>query len=128
MPHKNRMSTMSSQRHNAYLIALAECRASPQYTVLTPVGEIACTTEPLMEDDTKGWRTVRRCMKTCRRHQCRACDRGLSRRARVRTNEELDEEADLDNWEDVEHYGRSTYTTGPVYEHNGALFDIGSRF
>jgi hypothetical protein len=121
-------STMSSDRSTAYLRALDDCRRAPQYSILTPVGELTCTTWPLMEDDTKGWRTVRRCMKTCRRHQCRSCDRGVSRRARVRTNEQLDEEADLENWDDVEHYGRVTYVQAPTYEHNGALFDIGSRF
>jgi hypothetical protein len=112
----------------AYERALEDCRLAPQYSVLTPVGEMTCTTEPLMEDDTKGWKTVRRCMKTCRRHQCRSCDRGTSRQARVRTNEQLDEEADLDNWDDIEHYGRATYANAPVFEHNGSLFDIGSRF
>jgi len=128
-------STMSSEqvarvheRRDAYIRRLADCRRAPQYTILTPVGELTCTSEPLMEDDTKGWRTVRRCMKTCRRQQCRACERGISRRGRIRTDEELDEDADLENWDDVEHYGRVTYTSGSTYEHNGALFDIGSRF
>jgi hypothetical protein len=28
----------------------------------------------------------------------------------------------------VEHYGGSTYVNTTNYEHNGSLFDIGSRF
>jgi hypothetical protein len=112
----------------AYEHALDECRRAPQYTMLTPIGEMTCTTEPLMEDDTKGWQTVRRCMKTCRRQQCRACQRGISRKGRIRDADELEEDANLENWDDVEHYGRSTYVNAPVFEHNGSLFDIGSRF
>jgi hypothetical protein len=68
-------------------------------------------------------------MTTCRRKRCRDCERGVSRIYRIRSDEELEEEADLDNWEDVEHSGRVTYTqTAPAYEHNGSLFDLGSRF
>jgi hypothetical protein len=48
---------------------------------------------------------------------------------KVKTVIDLEEESKLDNWDDVEHYGRATYVnTERPYEHNGALFDIGSRF
>jgi hypothetical protein len=112
-----------------YLMRLEQCKLQPAYHIQLPSGDLyPCLCEPLMEDDTKGWQTVRRCMKTCRRQQCRACERGISRKGRVRDADELEEDANLENWDDVEHYGRSTYVNVPVFEHNGSLFDIGSRF
>jgi len=97
-----------------YAEALLECRQHPAYHVQLKSGDIIpITSYPLMHWDNKGWNTVKRKIRV----------------KKVKTAEELDEEADLDNWEDVEHYGRVTYTnTAPAYEHNGALFDIGARF
>jgi hypothetical protein len=97
-----------------YAEALLECRQHPAYHVLLKSGDIIpISSYPLMHWDNKGWNTVKRKIRV----------------KKVKTAEELDEEADLDNWEDVEHYGRVTYTnTAPAYEHNGALFDIGARF
>jgi len=65
-----------------------------------------------MEDDTKGWQVV-----SYRRHV-----------KKVKTQEQLDDDADLNNWDDVEHYGGATYVNTNNFEHNGSLFDIGSRF
>jgi hypothetical protein len=97
-----------------YAAALLECRLNPAYYALTKSGEvIPVSSYPLMSWDTKGWNTVKRKIRV----------------KKVRSSEELDEEADINNWDDVEHYGRVTYTqTAPAYEHNGALFDLGSRF
>jgi hypothetical protein len=98
----------------AYIQRLEHCKLQPAYHIQLPGGDLyPCLCEPLMEDDAKGWQTVKR----------------KSRVKKVWTNEQLDEEADLNNWDDVEHYGRATYTNvGQTHEHNGALFDIGSRF
>jgi len=97
-----------------YAEGLRTCRVDPAYHVILKGGDIhPISSYPLMGWDSKGWTTVKRKIRT----------------KRVKCNEELDEEADLSNWEDVEHYGRATYAhTAPNYEHNGALFDIGSRF
>jgi hypothetical protein len=97
---------------NKYIAALIDCQVSPAYHVLTPFGDFPCPSEPLMEDDTKGWEVVKRKVWV----------------KKVKTNQQLAEEAKLENWEDVEHYGQATYFTPSAYEHNGALFDIGSRF
>ena len=97
---------------NEYIRRLQECEVSPAYNVLTQWGQYPCKCYPLMEDDTKGWQVV----KSKRRVK------------RVKTSEELNEEADLDNWDEIEHYGRATYAMAHNYEHNGSLFDIGSRF
>lgn len=102
--------------------------STPSYTMFSSIGELPCTSYPFHPSDTKGWRTVSRCIKSCRRQHCRACERGTSRRGRIRSNAELERDADIEHWDDVEHYGRVTYTAPPTYEHNGALFDIGSRF
>jgi hypothetical protein len=97
-----------------YAAALQECRQNPAYHIVLKTGDqIPIASYPLMNWDTKGWNTVKRKIRV----------------KKVKTEEQLDEEADLDNWEDVEHYGRVTYTnTAPANDHNGALFDIGSRF
>ena len=67
-------------------------------------------------DDTQtGWITVKRKVH----------------RKKVRTQAQLEVDADINNWEDVDHYGRATYVhndSTQAFEHNGALFDIGSRF
>lgn len=102
----------NSQMRADYIRALEECKLNPAYYVDTIYGRLTCTSYPLMPDDNKGWTLVKRKIRV----------------KRVKTAEELDEEADIDNWDNVEHYGRVTYTTGQVAEHNGALFDIGSRF
>jgi hypothetical protein len=108
-----KMVTDEKQRRE-YAAALMECRRDPAYYALSKTGEvIPVSSLPLMHWDTKGWTVVKRKMHF----------------KKVRTSEELDYEADLNNWDDVEHYGRATYTNmGPTQEHNGALFDIGSRF
>jgi hypothetical protein len=97
---------------NKYIAALIECQVSPAYHALTPFGDFPCPSEPLMEDDNKGWIVVKRKVWV----------------RKTKTNQQLAEEAKLENWEDVEHYGQATYFTPSSYEHNGALFDIGSRF
>ena len=106
------VSTKKEQQE--YAEALLECRRFPAYHVQLKSGDtIPVSSYPLMHWDNKGWNTVKRKIRV----------------KKFKTDEELDEEAELDNWEDVEHYGRATYTqTGPVSEHNGALFDIGARF
>ena len=96
-----------------YTKRLIDCKLQPAYHIQLPGGDLyACICEPLMEDDAKGWQTVKR----------------RSRVKRVKTQRQLDEEADVNNWDDVEHYGGSTYVNTTNYEHNGSLFDIGSRF
>ena len=97
-----------------YARRLEQCKLQPAYHMMMPNGlePYACHCEPLMEDDTKGWQVVsyRRRVK------------------KVKTQEQLDDDADLNNWDDVEHYGGATYVNTNNYEHNGSLFDIGSRF
>ena len=97
-----------------YAERLLEARRNPVYHVILKSGDtIPAANYPLMSWDTKGWTTVKRKVRV----------------QKVWSNEQLDEDADLDNWEDVEHYGRATYAgSAPALEHNGALFDIGSRF
>lgn len=96
-----------------YVQRLEECRTQPAYYVETALGPMPCLCEPLMEEDTKGWQLVKR----------------KTRVKRVKSHEELEEDANLEGWDDVVHYGRVTYTNvGQSYEHNGSLFDIGSRF
>jgi len=112
-------NALASQRYprnvtmqNKYIAALIECQVSPAYHALTPIGEFPCPCEPLMEDDTKGWIVVKRKVWV----------------KKTKSDRQLAEEAKLENWEDVEHYGQATYFTPASNEHNGALFDIGSRF
>ena len=87
-----------------YAEALLECRLNPAYYALSKTGEvIPIASYPLMNWDTKGWTTVKR----------------KTHVKKVWSSEELDEEADLNNWDDVEHYGRVTYTNvGQANEHN----------
>ena len=103
------------KKRAVYVERLQECQDRPAYHVLMPNGlePSPCHCEPLMEDDTKGWQVVKKKIRV----------------KRAKTHEELEEAADLDSWDDVVHYGRQTYTNwGQAFEHNGALFDIGSRF
>jgi hypothetical protein len=70
-----------------------------------------------MEDDIKGWTVVKRKIRV----------------KKVLSEEELEYLAAQmhDNWEAESvdsRGGMLNYTSGPVGEHNGALFDIGSRF
>ena len=60
------------------------------YYILTPFGQHPCSSRPLLDSDSKGWRTVKRCMTTCRRKRCRDCERGVSRIYRIRSDEELE--------------------------------------
>jgi len=96
-----------------YARRLEHCNLQPAYHIQLPGGDLyPCRCEPLMEDDNKGWQVVsyRRRVK------------------KVKTQEQLDDDADLNNWDDVEHYGGATYVNTNNFEHNGSLFDIGSRF
>ena len=96
-----------------YIHALEQCRVNPAYYVILPTGDQhAVASYPLMEDDTKGWTTIKRKIRV----------------KRIKTEEELEYEAAQmhDYWEaesvDSLHYAL------PTGEHNGALFDIGARF
>ena len=98
-----------------YIQLLEECRRSPAYFVRMPNGldDYPCHCEPFAaEDDLKGWTTVRRKIRV----------------KRVKTDEELDYEAAQmhDYWEAASVDSQSYVL--PSGEHNGALFDIGSRF
>ena len=110
-----RMQPMNNteERRKEYAQALMECRITPAYYALTPIGEVPATCEPLMTWDSRGWTTITKRVKV----------------KKVKTIADLEDESKLENWDDVEHYGRATYVnTEKSYEHNGALFDIGSRF
>jgi hypothetical protein len=101
------------ERQLDYAFALQECKANPAYHVRLPSGDMwPCHCEPLMEDDTKGWQVVKRKVRVHKRF----------------TDEELDAEENTDHWDDIVHQGRVTYTGPTQYEHNGSLFDLGSRF
>jgi hypothetical protein len=96
-----------------YIHALEQCRVNPAYQVILPTGDhYPVSSYPLMEDDNKGWTTIKRKIRV----------------KRIKTEEELEYEAAQmhDYWEaesvDSVHYAL------PTGEHNGALFDIGSRF
>lgn len=96
-----------------YVHALEQCKSNPAYYIELPTGDhYPITSYPLMEDDNKGWTTIKRKIRV----------------KRVKTEEELEYEAAQmhDYWEaesvDSVHYAL------PTGEHNGALFDIGSRF
>lgn len=106
---------LQSQRRlrEDYIHALEQCRANPAYHVILPTGDrYPALNEPLMEDDVKGWTTVKRKIRV----------------KRVKTDEELEYEATQmhDYWE-TESVPSINYAL-PTGEHNGALFDIGSRF
>ena len=104
---------VNEQLRKDYAFRLEQCKVQPAYHVQLPSGDLyPCHCEPLMEDDTKGWKVVKRRVRV----------------KRAMTNQELDAEQNTDEWDDVEHYGRATYTNVHNYEYNGALFDIGARF
>ena len=110
-----RMQPMNNteERRKEYALALMECRANPAYYAQTPIGELPANCEPLMSWDSRGWTTITKRVRV----------------KKVKTVMDLEDESKLENWDDVEHYGRATYVnTERPYEHNGALFDIGSRF
>jgi len=101
------------ERREDYIFALGECKANPAYQVRLPSGDMwPCHCEPLMEDDMKGWQVVKRKIHV----------------RKTFTDEELDAEENTDQWDDIVHQGRVTYTGATAYEHNGSLFDLGSRF
>lgn len=103
----------SKEMQANYVNALIDCKLNPAYSAETSFGNFPCNCRPLMEDDVKEWTVVKRRIRV----------------KKVKTQSQLEEESELKNWDDVEHYGRATYAyTQPSYEHNGALFDIGSRF
>ena len=99
-----------------YIHRLEACARSPAYHVLSPIGEIPCSSQPLMEDDTKGWTTIKRKIHV----------------KKVKSDEQLDYEAAQmhDYWEaaSADSWTMALPVTAPTGEHNGALFDIGSRF
>lgn len=102
-----------ASRRTEYIRRLEQCKLQPAYHIQLPSGDLyPCLCEPLMEDDAKEWEVVNR-----RRHV-----------KKIKTIVDLEEEADMSNWDDVEHYGGATYVNTNNYEHNGSLFDIGSRF
>jgi hypothetical protein len=101
------------ERREDYIFALEECKANPAYQIRLPTGDMwPCLCEPLMEDDMRGWTTIKRKVRV---------HKGF-------TDEELDAEENTDHWDDIVHQGRVTYTGPTAYEHNGSLFDLGSRF
>jgi hypothetical protein len=103
----------SKEMQSRYIDALVDCKLNPAYYTETPFGRYPCNCRPYMEDDVKEWQVVKRRVHV----------------KKVKTQAELESEADLKSWDDIEHYGRATYVyTQPSIEHNGALFDIGSRF
>jgi len=116
----NTMETLAKIRYpdndrlrKEYIHALQQCKANPAYYVILPTGDHwACDSAPFMEDDTKGWTTVKRKIHV----------------KKVLSEEELEYLAEQmhDNWE-VESVDSIHYVL-PTSEHNGALFDIGSRF
>ena len=96
-----------------YIHALDECKSNPAYYVILPTGDNhPVSSYPLMEDDTKGWTTIKRKIHV----------------KRIKTEEELEWEAAQmhDPWE-AESVDSQNYVL-PSGEHNGALFDIGARF
>ena len=102
----------SKEMRATYINALVDCKLTPAYYAETPFGTYPCECRPYMEDDAKGWTAVKRRVYV----------------KKVKTQAELESEADLKTWDEVEHYGRATYAYTYSTEHNGALFDIGSRF
>lgn len=101
------------ERQLDYIFALGECKTNPAYQVRLPSGDMwPCHCEPLMDDDMKGWQVVKRKVHV----------------RKTFTDEELDAEENTDHWDDIVHQGRVTYTGAAAHEHNGSLFDIGSRF
>jgi len=103
----------SKEMQSKYIDALVDCRLNPGYFAETSIGNYPCVCRPWMEDDVKEWKVVKRRVYV----------------KKVKSQAQLEYEADLKSWDDVEHYGRATYVyTHPTNEHNGALFDIGSRF
>ena len=61
-------------RRTTYIQRLQECRRAPSY-VQTPYGNLSVVSDVWMEEDSAGWRTVRRCSSVCRRSRCRTCAR-----------------------------------------------------
>lgn len=108
---------LPSQRrlHDEYIVALQRCKSHPVYYAILPngLGDHPALNEPLMEDDTKGWITVRRKIRV----------------KYIKSEEELEYEAAQmhDYWE-TESADSVHYVLPTSGEHNGALFDIGSRF
>jgi hypothetical protein len=101
-----------------YIRALEECKSNPAYYIILPTGDHwSCSSVPFMEDDIKGWTKVKRKIHV----------------KKVLSEEELEYLAAQmnENWESTSvdsRGGLMNPMTGPVGEHNGALFDIGSRF
>lgn len=105
------------QLREDYIHRLQQCRVAPAYHAMLPTGDQwPCHCEPLMEDDTKGWTTVKRKIRV----------------KRVKSEEQLEYEAAQmhEYWEteSADSWVMALPVTAPTGEHNGALFDIGSRF
>lgn len=107
---------LESQRvlRGDYIHLLQQCKSNPAYFVRMPNGldDYPARCEPYMSDDIKGWTTIKRKIRV----------------KRVKSNEQLDYEAEQmhDPWE-AESVDSQSYVL-PSGEHNGALFDIGARF
>jgi hypothetical protein len=97
-----------------YVQALAKCESNPPYYIRLPSGELfPCKCEPLMEDDVKGWKIVKRKIRV----------------KREMTEEELEYLASTNTreyWENESLDSHGHPMQG--HDHNGALFDIGARF
>ena len=105
------------QLREDYIFRLQQCRTTPAYQVILPTGDhYPVTSYPLMEDDTKGWQVVKRKIHV----------------KKVKSDEQLDYEAAQmhEYWEaaSADSWTMALPVTAPTGEHNGALFDIGSRF
>ena len=105
------------QLREDYIHRLQQCRVAPAYQVILPTGDhYPVTSYPFMEDDTKGWTTIKRKIHV----------------KKVKSDEQLDYEAAQmhDYWEaaSADSWTMALPVTAPTGEHNGALFDIGSRF
>ena len=106
------------QLREDYIYRLTQCRVAPAYHVLMPNGlePSPCRCEPFMEDDTKGWTTIKRKIRV----------------KKIKSDEQLDYEAAQmhDYWEtaSADSWTMALPVTAPTGEYNGALFDIGSRF
>jgi hypothetical protein len=105
------------QLREDYIFRLQQCKLNPAYQVILPTGDhYPVTSYPLMEDDTKGWTTVKRKIHV----------------KKVKSDEQLEYEAAQmhEYWEtaSADSWTMALPVTAPTGEHNGALFDIGSRF
>lgn len=55
----NEANQKIAQTRHEYVAALRECKTQPAYYVITPVGNLPCSSVPYMPDDTNGWQRVK---------------------------------------------------------------------